>query len=238
MKKCFLWMNFIFISFSFSGCSSLFWEQYAANLSAAMPGVLEQIEANNAMAAQQKAEKEKQWAAELASQRQQAQQRAQALNQQNVQVTSSMSVQQNSSSYNSQEDISDLFTSDPTWNRQVQLWAHQYGSAKAREMAILHMESSRSQSNSRTVSIESTERVISAITASRQQINIKVRGNLVVAYNEGGYSNSNVLEQKWENLIPVASIQKTSERNDLDSRLKAEFTHTAEIGSTRIYFNL
>lgn len=216
--------------------SEVFWEQYAANLSTAMPAALEQIEANNALAAQQQAEKERQWAAERAAQ-QQAQQRAQALAQQNVRVTSSMSTQQSSYSSSSQGSVSDLFTSDPAWNRQVQLWEMQYGAAKTREIVAQHRASQQQSSQSMSVTAGVTEQIVSAITADRKQINIKVRGSQVVAYSLG-YSEFNVLEQRWENLVPVASIQETRMRNDLDSRLRAEFTHTAEIGSTRIYFNL
>ena len=148
-----------------------------------------------------------------------------------------MSTQQSSYSSSTQGGVSDLFTSDPAWNRQVQLWEMQYGAAKTREIVAQHRASQQQSSQSMSVTAGVTEQIVSAITADRKQINIKVRGSQVVAYSLG-YSEFNVLEQRWENLVPVASIQETRMRNDLDSRLRAEFTHTAEIGNTRIYFNL
>ena len=225
--------------------SDMFWEQYAANLSTAMPAALEQIEANNALAAQQQAEKERQWAAERAAQQQQAQQRAQALAQQNVRGTSSMSTQQSSSSSSSQGDVSDLFTSDPVWNRQVQLWAMQYGAAKTRELvaqqrvAQLTERESLYASQQQTQATQSTsgqnvERVISAVKSNREQIFIKVKGNAVIAYSNKIEFGNRVWVSVMNGWIQRCGSGTMHHTGGLDY----EFTHMAEFNGMRVYFNL
>ena len=78
-----------------------------------------------------------------------------------------------------------------------------------------------------------SERIISAVTSNRQQINIKVRGNSVVAY---GIGTDQFGRKKWTSLLPPAGISRTGV--GITGNSSTEFSYTAKINGTQIYFDM
>lgn len=154
--------------------------------------------------------------------------------------TYSSNYQTNLSSYRTQGSYNDLLTSDPNWNTQVQMWVQQYGVEKTREIVRQQrasnyqqsVQSSRSNSYNQSMS----GRIISAVTSSRQQLKIKVNGNSVVAYSNG---LDQVGRQKWTSVLPAAGISRTGAGSLYNSgNLSKEFSYTANINGTQIYFDM
>lgn len=159
--------------------------------------------------------------------------------------TYSSNYQTNLSSYRTQGSYNDLLTSDPNWNTQVQMWVQQYGVEKTREIVKRQrasnyqqsIQSSRSnsynQSMSNSYNQSMSERIISAVTSNRQQLNIKVRGNSVVAY---GIGSDQFGRKKWTSLFPPAGISRTGV--GITGNSSTEFSYTANINGTQIYFDM
>lgn len=135
----------------------------------------------------------------------------------------------------SQNSYDDLLTSDQNWNNQVHAWIQQYGEEKTRELVYQKRKDDKLQSNEVNQIHDTNERIISAVTNNRQQIKIKLRGNLVIAYSNG---IDQIGEQKWVPVLPVVSIQKTGAGTLYDNDLAKEFSYTAEIKGMQIYFDL
>lgn len=140
----------------------------------------------------------------------------------------------------SQGNYNDLLTSDAAWNTQVQMWVQQYGVEKTREIvnkkrANDYQQSVQTnQSNSQTQA--GKERIISAVTSSRQQVKIKIRGNVIIAYSIG---LDKIGRQNWKAVVPSANISKTGAGTLYDdSGLNKEFSYTSKVGNTQIYFDM
>ncbi len=145
------------------------------------------------------------------------------------------------SPYYAQGSYNDLLTSDPNWNKQVQMWVQQYGVEKTREMVRQRRANDYSQqaqveqSYNERVSQSQNERIISAVTSNRQQINIKVRGNSVVAYSNG---LNQLGQQNWQSVISVFATRCGIGTPYDDGALSREFSYTAQVNGIRIYFNM
>ena len=108
-------------------------EKTAAVMEAITQGI-SAIQQQNAERKQQTAAQEAKWRAEQqarVAQNKQKYEEFQAMT--NNRVNSSYH-QSNSSSYRTQSSYNDLLTSDPDWNKQVQMSAQQYGVEQTREM--------------------------------------------------------------------------------------------------------
>ena len=225
-------------------------EEFGAILNQMTPA-MQEVVAENARIAELEAESKRLQEAQMrqqhqAQQQRAQQQRAQTLSQQNARVTSTMSTQQSSSSSISQGDVSDLFTSDPVWNRQVQLWAMQYGAAKTREMVaqqrsnqLAERENSytaqqQTQTTQTSTNGQNVERVISAVKSNREQIFVKVKGSAVIAYSNKVELGNRVWVSVMNGWIQRCGSGTIHYTGGLDS----EFTHMAEFNGMRVYFNL
>lgn len=147
---------------------------------------------------------------------------------------------QTHSTITSQGSYSDLLTSDAAWNTQVQMLVQQYGVEKAREIA------NKNKTNNYQKSVQTSqnnlqnqvgkEKIISAVTSSRQEVKIKVRGNVIVAYSIG---LDQIGRQNWKALIPSANISKTGVGTLYnESGLAKEFSYTSNVDNTIIYFDM
>lgn len=140
------------------------------------------------------------------------------------------------STYRTQGSYNDLLTSDPNWNQQVQMMVQQYGVEKTREM----VKNKRSNDYSQQQQVQrsqpqiQSERIISAVTSNRQQINIKVNSLSVVAFSNGIDQFGN---QNWQTVFN-AHISRCGVGTPYDGPLAREFSYTAQINGTSIYFNM
>lgn len=145
-----------------------------------------------------------------------------------------------SANTSSQGSYNDLLTSDAAWNTQVRMWVQQYGVEKTREMVKQRRTNDYQQSirtnNNYSRGQSGAERIISAVTPSRQQIHVKVRNNMVVAFSNG---LDKVGRQNWVPVVPNASISRTGAGSLYDSgNLSKEFSYTANVNGTQIYFSM
>lgn len=147
---------------------------------------------------------------------------------------------QSYSTTTSQGNYSDLLTSDAAWNTQVQIWVQQYGVEKTREIVSKKRATDYQQSvkanHNNSQNQAGKERIIFAVTSSRQQVKIKVRGNLIVAYSIG---LDQIGKQDWKAVVPSANISKTGAGTLYnDSGLSKEFSYTSNVGNIQIYFDM
>lgn len=152
----------------------------------------------------------------------------------------SSNYQTNTTSYNTPGNYNDLLTSDGAWNTQVQMWVQQYGVEKTREIVkqkrANNYQQSAQSSQSYTNNQSGNERIISAVTPNRQQIKIKVKNNTIEAYSN---SLDQINRQNWILVIPNAYISKTGSGSLYDSGdFSKEFSRTANLNGTQIYFNM
>lgn len=141
---------------------------------------------------------------------------------------------------NAQGGYKDLLTSDPAWNTQVQMWVQQYGVEKTREIIKKQRENDYQQSiqanKNDTNTHENNEKIISAVTSSRRQVKIKLRGNVIIAYSN---SLDQTGKQKWTPVVPNANISKTGIGTPYNSNnLSKEFSYTSNVGNTQIFFDM
>lgn len=133
---------------------------------------------------------------------------------------------------NINESYSDLLTSDPDWNRAVQMSVHKYGVAKTRELIKQgrHGGSTASGNNVREVF---------GITSTGQQIKLRVQdtnnGPIVIAYRNSGPS----AQESW---WPVQSdALNTSFQYDGDKSRDYKYKFSCKLigenSFTTIYFN-
>lgn len=194
----------------------------------------------------------KQRQAEIDNQKmiQQAERQAQMdkLKAQNKQKAEAFNRMQNSSYYtpdkqqahNVQNGYSDLLTSDGAWNTQVQMWVQQYGVEKTREIVKQKKANDTQQSiqtnNNYSKNQSNNENIISAVTSNRQEIKIKVQGNVVTAYSNG---IDQIGRQNWVPVVPNAGISKTGAGSLYNNgNLSKEFSYTASLNGMRIYFDM
>ena len=123
-------------------------------------------------------------------------------------------------------NISDLYTADGNYNTALQLEAQAHGEAYVRQKVKEQRSNAIAQSNNSTSASSSQERIITAITESRTQLYIKINGSFIVGYSKG----INQLGKHDWTFVPNVSYTKT-----MNNR---EFTYTANVGGTRIYFNM
>lgn len=140
----------------------------------------------------------------------------------------------------SQSNYNDLLTSDGAWNKQVQMWVQQYGVEKTREIVKQKRANDYQQSvqtnNNYYQNQSNNENIISAVTSNRQQIKIKVRGSVVVAYSNGV---DLIGKQNWVSVIPNAGISRIGAGSLYNSgNLSKEFSHTASLNGMQIYFDM
>ena len=139
-----------------------------------------------------------------------------------------------------QGSYNDLLTSDPNWNAQVQMWVQQYGVEKTREI-VKQQRSNDYQQSIQVSNIYSQnqtggERVVFAVTSSRQQIKIKIRGNSIVAYSTGV---NQLGKQEWISVLPSVGFSKTGPGTLYDSgSLSKEFSYAANLNGLQIYFDM
>ena len=151
------------------------------------------------------------------------------------------------SAYITQGSYNDLLTSDPNWNQQVQMWVQQYGVEKAREMVRQKRSNDISQQadvaktygsyNDRVSSSSGQERIVTGVTEKGQAIQLKIKGENVVAYSTGlNYSG----QQSWStvHLVTYSSTGITSAAAFLDRNLSKQYAYYASINNMRVYFNL
>lgn len=189
---------------------------------------------------QQKAEKEAQWHSEQqvrVAQNKQKYAEFQAMTNNKVHTSN---YQSRSTTTTLQSNYNDLLTSDASWNTQVQMWVQQYGVEKTREIVKQKRANDYQQSvqtnNNYSQNQQSNERIISAVTSNRQQINIKVRGDVIIAYSNGV---DQIGKQSWVSVLPNVGISKTGAGSLYNSgNLSKEFSYTASLNGTQIYFNM
>ena len=125
-------------------------------------------------------------------------------------------------------NISDLYTADGDYNAALQMEAQIHGEAYARQKVKERRNNAIAQSKNSTdinKPIE-YEKVITAVTESRTQLYIKIKVGYIVGYSRG----LNQLGKHDWTFVPNVSYTKTFQNR--------EFAYTANVGGTRIYFNL
>ena len=150
--------------------------------------------------------------------------------------------------YQTQGSYSDLLTSDPNWNQQVQMWVQQYGVEKTREI----VRQKRSNGISQQAEIDKTyksynervsqsqqsgqERIVTGVTENGQTIQLKIKGGNIVAYSAGlNYYQ----QQNWSTVHMVSySSCSMSGAAFLDQNLSKQYAYYASINNMRVYFNL
>ena len=150
--------------------------------------------------------------------------------------------------YQTQGSYSDLLTSDPNWNQQVQMWVQQYGVEKTREI----VRQKRSNDISQQAEIDKTyksynervsqsqqsrqERIVTGVTENGQTIQLKIKGGNIVAYSAGlNYYQ----QQNWSTVHMVSySSCSMSGAAFLDQNLSKQYAYYASINNIRVYFNL
>lgn len=151
--------------------------------------------------------------------------------------------------YQTQGSYSDLLTTDPNWNQQVQMWVQQYGVEKTREI----VRQKRSNDISQQAEIDKTyksynervsqsqqsgqERIVTGVTENGQTIQLKIKGGNIVAYSAGlNYYQ----QQNWSTvyLVSYSSCGIMSGAAFLDQNLSKQYAYYASINNMRVYFNL
>ena len=151
--------------------------------------------------------------------------------------------------YQTQGSYSDLLTSEPNWNQQVQMWVQQYGVEKTREI----VRQKRSNDISQQAEIDKTyksynervsqsqqsrqERIVTGVTENGQTIQLKIKGGNIVAYSTGlNYYQ----EQNWStvHMVSYSSCGIMSGAAFLDRNLSKQYAYYASINNIRVYFNL
>lgn len=150
--------------------------------------------------------------------------------------------------YQTQGSYSDLLTTDPNWNQQVQMWVQQYGVEKTREI----VRQKRSNGISQQAEIDKTyksynervsqsqqsgqERIVTGVTENGQTIQLKIKGGNIVAYSAGlNYYQ----QQNWSTVHMVSySSCSMSGAAFLDQNLSKQYAYYASINNMRVYFNL
>ena len=125
-------------------------------------------------------------------------------------------------------NISDLYTADGDYNTALQMEAQAHGEAYVRQKVKERRNNAIAQSKNSTdinKPIE-YEKVITAVTESRTQLYIKIKVGYIVGYSRG----LNQLGKHDWTFVPNVSYTKTFQNR--------EFAYTANVGGTRIYFNL
>ena len=151
--------------------------------------------------------------------------------------------------YQTQGSYSDLLTSDPNWNQQVQMWVQQYGVEKTREI----VRQKRSNDISQQAEIDKTyksynervsqsqqsrqERIVTGVTENGQTIQLKIKGGNIVAYSAGLNYHQ---QQNWSTvyLVSYSSCGIMSGAAFLDRNLSKQYAYYASINNIRVYFNL
>ena len=151
--------------------------------------------------------------------------------------------------YQTQGSYSDLLTSDPNWNQQVQMWVQQYGVEKTREI----VRQKRSNDISQQAEIDKTyksynervsqsqqsrqERIVTGVTENGQTIQLKIKGGNIVAYSTGLNYHQ---EQNWStvHMVSYSSCGIMSGAAFLDRNLSKQYAYYASINNIRVYFNL
>ena len=150
--------------------------------------------------------------------------------------------------YQTQGSYSDLLTSDPNWNQQVQMWVQQYGVEKTREIVRQKRFNDISQQaeidktyksyNERVSQSQQSgqERIVTGVTENGQTIQLKIKGGNIVAYSAGlNYYQ----QQNWSTVHMVSySSCSMSGAAFLDQNLSKQYAYYASINNMRVYFNL
>ena len=151
--------------------------------------------------------------------------------------------------YQTQGSYSDLLTSDPNWNQQVQMWVQQYGVEKTREIVRQKRFNDISQQaeidktyksyNERVSQSQQSgqERIVTGVTENGQTIQLKIKGGNIVAYSTGlNYYQ----EQNWStvHMVSYSSCGIMSGAAFLDRNLSKQYAYYASINNIRVYFNL
>ena len=125
-------------------------------------------------------------------------------------------------------NISDLYTADGDYNAALQMEAQIHGEAYARQKVKERRNNAIAQSKNSTEINKPIEyeKVITAVTESRTQLYIKIKVGYIVGYSRG----LNQLGKHDWTFVPNVSYTKTFQNR--------EFAYTANVGGTRIYFNL
>lgn len=125
-------------------------------------------------------------------------------------------------------NISDLYTADGDYNTALQMEAQAHGEAYVRQKVKERRNNAIAQSKNSTdinKPIE-YEKVITAVTESRTQLYIKIKVGYIIGYSRG----LNQLGKHDWTFVPNVSYTKTFQNR--------EFAYTANVGGTRIYFNM
>lgn len=125
-------------------------------------------------------------------------------------------------------NISDLYTADGDYDAALQMEAQIHGEAYVRQKVKERRNNAIAQSKNSTdinKPIE-YEKVITAVTESRTQLYIKIKVGYIIGYSRG----LNQLGKHDWTFVPNVSYTKTFQNR--------EFAYTANVGGTRIYFNL
>ena len=150
--------------------------------------------------------------------------------------------------YQTQGSYSDLLTTDPNWNQQVQMWVQQYGVEKTREIVRQKRFNDISQQaeidktyksyNERVSQSQQSgqERIVTGVTENGQTIQLKIKGGNIVAYSAGlNYYQ----QQNWSTVHMVSySSCSMSGAAFLDQNLSKQYAYYASINNMRVYFNL
>ena len=125
-------------------------------------------------------------------------------------------------------NISDLYTADGDYNAALQMEAQIHGEAYARQKVKERRNNAIAQSKNSTEINKPIEyeKVITAVTESRTQLYIKIKVGYIVGYSRG----LNQLGKHDWTFVPNVSYTKTFQNR--------EFAYTANVGGTRIYFNM
>ena len=130
----------------------------------------------------------------------------------------------------------DLLTSDPEWNRQIQLMVQQYGVEKTRQM-VKQYRAQQGQQNygNQNYNNQNSERVIQGVYVYGNQlavIRLRYFGGKITHIST---SKDMMGREQWQQIYPdnphpTMSIQ--------DGQLAREYKYKISAGGTVIYFNL
>lgn len=157
-----------------------------------------------------------------------------SIEQKNIESESTYKIGQPIVNNTIQGSYEDLLTSDQNWNNQVRAWVQLYGVEKTREIVSQKRKDENLQSNEMNQAHGTQERIISAVTNNRQQIKVKLRNTLIIAYSTGV---NEIGKQAWIPVLPSVSIQRTGVGTLFDNDFAKEFSHTASVNGMQIFFD-
>jgi hypothetical protein len=213
--------------------------QWGQAMAGVLSGVAQGVEASQQQARAEKEAKEQARAQRVASQQAQAAaDRQQMLQSQSN--TNSAYVDPSAISTGSTGSKRDLYTSDPAWNKTVDLLVQQHGLEKARQM-VQQMRANNTQAPQPAQSSYQTTSgtgnpvgtIVTAVTANRTMIYININGSSITHYATG---KDSLGKYNWQYVgaVSTTSINMTP----YEAQFGKEYSRAANInGVGYVFFN-